>query len=182
MKMYGLSATAALFLALCSIQPTLAQTRTVPVLVVNPDFRPVPVTVVDRAQRYVFVGFSDEILQGTAGLVALYAACQSKFGPDSRMCTSQEVLNSTTLSPQTGEAWVHPVFTLTGTGDGSNLASDVSGIGASLSPGFPASEGLTCRGWSTSANNTRGLTVNGALSFARETCDGSRSVTCCILQ
>ena len=44
---------------------------------------------------FSFVGFSTAQVDGGAGFFGMNAACQADFGPDSRMATSEEIIEST---------------------------------------------------------------------------------------
>ena len=43
---------------------------------------------------FEFVGFSSGMVDGGVGIFAINAACQADFGPDARMCTSEEFWRS----------------------------------------------------------------------------------------
>ncbi|UCE85214.1 MAG: hypothetical protein JSU66_12805 [Deltaproteobacteria bacterium] len=132
-----------------------------------------PVTIAGQAERQL-VGFSATRVTGDAGVLGFTAACQSEF-PDSRMCTSVEVMETVTL-PQglAGEAWVRPVFQSTTTSGG---GVDASGIRGSV--GIE----LTCRGWGLASVD--GLVVDDQGRFASSVdlasggCETPRAVACC---
>ena len=63
------------------------------------------------AVRYQLVGFTAAVFLGDTGVLGFTAACQSEFSnADVRMCTSEEVMTTTTIpSELSGQAWVRPV-------------------------------------------------------------------------
>ena len=118
----------------------------------------------------VFLGFTSATFLGGDGVLTFHSACAAEF-PNSRMCTSEEILKTpTTPVGLSGTAWVLPVFTPVSTG-----ATDASGASVSS----PAE--LTCQGWSTSVitglamdSSGRFLTAPGATP-----CSTPRSIACC---
>lgn len=128
--------------------------------------------------RFQLVGFTAAQFNGAQGVLGFTLACQQEF-PRSRMCSSLEILETTTVpSGLVGDAWVRP------SPEGLGGAwSDVSGAG----PASPAD--LTCRGWSLATPMTQpgGLVVDAAGRFSVGTyptgpyCDTPHSVACCAL-
>jgi hypothetical protein len=118
------------------------------------------------------IGLTTETFTGDEGLLGFTAACQAQY-PGTRLCTSQEVIRTTTIpAGLSGSAWV--LFTPTG-GPGNGTIVDASGV--TNSPHL-----LTCDGWIVAAGNTTGLAVefsaqNG--SFAAQLCSEPRKVSCC---
>ena len=78
-----------------------------------------------------YVGITGTAFDGAQGVFTYNRACHAAH-PGSRMCTSEEVLE--TVNPPTlgspGEiAWVRPVFKPSSTGSSSLWLADASGIG-----------------------------------------------------
>ncbi len=66
--------------------------------------------------NFQFVGFSSNTVLVGDGLFTMNAVCQVDFGPDSRMATSEEVVESTSqpvLGSNQVPAWVRPVIVST---------------------------------------------------------------------
>ena len=117
----------------------------------------------------VLVGFTAAAMTGGEGVFGFTRACADEFA-DSRMCTSEEVMDSASLpSVLTGSAWVRPVFVPPGPGGVTPL--DVSGVDAT-------SEELTCVFWSNGSSGN-GLTVDNAGRFLERACNTPRRVACC---
>ncbi len=118
---------------------------------------------------HVFLGFTTATFDGGQGIFTYHAACAAEF-PNSRMCTSQEILTSpTTPTGLAGDAWVQPSF-VPGV-----QSADACGVESSSSVFF------TCRGWSFSASGS-GLTVDASGRFGGvgvAICDVARSISCC---
>ena len=118
--------------------------------------------------EYQWAGATSSTTLGDAGFLHLQWMCQAEYGPTARMCTSQEVLESTNLStgslPNT-EAWTLPVYV-----PSSESALDMSGLGGDFE--------FTCDGWS-SAGDAHGLTVTSEGRFRQSWCGLTRSVSCC---
>ena len=112
---------------------------------------------------FEFVGFSSGEVLGNAGLVAMHAACQADFGPDSRMCTVEEYwLTPSAAGSGVTPAWVHP----------------------GSSSGFHGGSALpACNGWISTSSGVRGAVVDetfGPVSISELACDVARPVTCCV--
>lgn len=122
------------------------------------------------------MGFSDQRVPGSAGIVALARAC-APFGRSARVCDSAEVLASPAPEGAAeGSAWLRPTWE--GPVDG--LSFDASGLRA-LIPEY-----LTCQGWggnpsmpSGTLRPPTGLTVSAAGRFSLEPCAEARAVACC---
>ena len=126
--------------------------------VVNP---PAPAAV-----RWQLVGFSSGSINGLAGYLGLSLTCQQSF-PESRVCTSLEVMDTTTIpSGLLGDAWVRPHFV-----SGGSSSVDASGVKGD-------SRALTCSGW---GEGRTGLTVNATGAFGLLSCAGPIVVACCAL-
>ena len=88
--------------------------------------------------RFQLVGFTSTTHTGDEGVLRFTLACQAEFA-GSRMCSSQEVLDTTDVpSGLGGYAWVRTTFQPTG-----SLKLDASGFYDAI--GSPT-EGLTCEG------------------------------------
>ena len=130
-------------------------------------------------KQFQMVGFSSRTLNGNAGVFGMTAACQESFAA-SRMCTSEEVMNTVTIPDLNAQnAWVRPAIKPIGTGGGAVIA-DASGSDSADGNANSLPGDLTCRGW-TRTNNYNGLTVNDSGGFLPQSCSGSRPVACCSL-
>jgi len=121
-----------------------------------------------------FVGFSSTQLNGGAGLFGMSVACQADFGPDSRMATSLEIVESTsqpTLAPS--YAWVRPANVTAVPVGNTYVLIDYSGAASST--------GLNCNAWSTGGGNT-GLTVLPNGGFRSRPCDQIYPAACSVSQ
>ena len=115
---------------------------------------------------FEFVGFSSGTVDGTVGVLAMHATCQADFGPDVRMCTSEEYWRSPSAAdPGPTPAWVHP-----SPGPG---ASGRDFSGATVSD----VDLRSCGGW-TGINGT-GLAIGQNGSTLAVFCNEARPVTCC---
>jgi hypothetical protein len=125
-----------------------------------------------------FVGLAESQfgpIKGSAGFIGNTKFCQREFGPDSRMCTSEEIMK--TVDPPTfvGSGWVQPTFVPGTSGD----VLDISGLSTGALGG-----NLSCNGWSTDRVGTLGLVV-GALpghleaGFSLADCRELLNVACC---
>lgn len=109
--------------------------------------------------RFQLVGFSSASYDGYQGILTYTLACQADF-PDSRMCTSAEIMQSTNIPPAPVvqdpgpplpqdapvSAWVIPVIAeTTEIGSPENYVEDVSGFRV------PWPKTLSCVGWSNTA-------------------------------
>ncbi len=128
-------------------------------------------------KQFQLVGFSSSTLNGNAGVFAMTKACQEDF-PESRMCTSEEVMNTVTIPSITAQnAWVRPAIRSIGTG-GVAVLADASGRDSGIQAGSDPSD-LTCRGWTD--NGFQGLTVTTSGGFVPQVCTARRPVACCAL-
>ncbi len=123
---------------------------------------PAPAT----SNEYRFIGFTDPgTIDGGQGMLDMHALCQDDFGPDARMCTSEEFWLSPNAEAPTADAWLH----LTYVGGG----ADFSGIDAAAST-------LSCSAWTIASSGNRGLVVTTAGKSAPILgCNTPRPVTCC---
>lgn len=112
------------------------------------------------------VGFTTATFTGGEGVLGFTHACQQQF-PNTRMCTSREVMATTGLPVGlTGQAWVRPSFSPNGI-----QSVDASGIEGD-------SQSLTCRGWSNPSTQS-GLLVDDAGRFSAGECGSAHAVACC---
>lgn len=149
------------------------------------DVRVVNAPPPSTSARFQLVGFTSATFTGGQGVLGFTRACQQEF-PGSRMCSSTEVMETTTVpSGLSGEAWVRP--TLISSGDirvslpDSGGAADAAGISGSP-------ETLSCDGWRNDlfpVGGTGGLVIDAAGRFyvagrpGTMNCAGPRAVACC---
>jgi len=120
--------------------------------------------------RYQFVGFSEQDVDGSWGVLFYTRMCQETYGPTARMCNSLELMETVAVPRHVGtEGWVRPVFL-------GNGYSDVSGIAAS-------GPNLSCNGWLKKYDPWddpyTGLKVSGDGHFFLDLCYNQNSATCC---
>ncbi len=125
------------------------------------------------SNEFRFTGFTDDApvntlpntIDGGQGMLDMHALCQDDFGPNSRMCTSEEFWQSPNAEAPAADAWLH--FTYVGSG------SDFSGIEVSAST-------LSCNAWTIMSAGNSGMVVTTAGKSATVLgCDTPRPVTCC---
>jgi hypothetical protein len=119
--------------------------------------------------KYEFVGFSTAKSSGAAGILKLHQLCQADF-PNSRMCTSLEIIRTVNVPSATGSGWVQPLFVGSGAYAYSVYTADASGI-----EDIPNE--MTCYGWSDIYR--RGLTVSTDGKFGQTECSEVLSIACC---
>jgi len=125
------------------------------------------------SNEFRFIGFTDTLpntIDGGQGMIAMHELCQDDFGPNSRMCTSEEFWLSPNAEAPAADAWLHPVFL-------EERSLDFSGV-------EQANSTLSCAGWTSIGDATPGLVVTTAgKSAVRSTfgfsCNVARPVTCC---
>ena len=122
-----------------------------------------------------YVGVTATTFDGQQGVFTYNLACHAAH-PGSRMCTSEEVME--TVNPpivgSPGEvAWVRPVLKPVATGASSSISTDASGV--TTSP-----YNLSCDGWTS--DEDQGLTVQlDTGEFAIASCfPAQHRVSCCI--
>lgn len=127
---------------------------------------------VSPSLRFQLAGFTSTLHLGDTGVLGLTLACQAEF-PGSRMCTSEEVMETTSVpATLSGEAWVRPVY-------GAAMDDYRFLETASGHLGYPGNS-LACRGW-TMGNET-GLFLDAAgRLFGSGQCSQPRAVSCCAL-
>ncbi len=140
---------------------------------------------------YRFVGFSSseavDLVAGDEGLPTLYAACQDAgtgFGPDARMCTTEEILRSPNIEGTqdvTLKAWIYP--TIIGFTAGANVSDmafstvlDFSGLTERGQDEVVAAHAWTCTDWT---GGPSGLSIDEKARFQKTSCNESNMVTCC---
>lgn len=129
---------------------------------------------------FEFVGFTNGVYTGGVGVGILNLACGTEY-PGSRMCTSQEVILSSTWNLDADPAtvgWVQPVYsphTHQPTTSSNPLLRGVDFSGESNS----IQGGMACKGWAISFDSHGGLSTTSDGRFNLATCDSELSVTCC---
>ena len=114
-----------------------------------------------------FVGFSNQMLMGDAGIVAFHRACQAAFGLEARMCTTVEYFSSPNAAGATPTlAWIHPVVA----NDGGDFLTE-NGV-------------RKCIAWSellfpNTLTLTEGTVINEKGQVGEVRCDVARPITCC---
>lgn len=122
--------------------------------------------------RVQLVGFTGTQHLGDTGVLGFTLACQAEF-PGSRMCTSQEVMETTIVPISlTGEAWVRPAFNGFAGTYSERFVLDASGRNGSS--GFS----ISCQSW-TNAGGGEGLRVNSSGGFDVVACSQPHAVSCC---
>ncbi len=118
---------------------------------------------------YQVVGATTVEFHGGGGIMNYNRYCRLQF-PESRMCTSTEVME--TSSVEAGiYGWIRPVIVGV---DAQGNVYDVSGISAA------PSETLTCQGWFNYGPNNSGLAMaNYFGSIRKSPCDVHQPVVCC---
>ncbi len=125
----------------------------------------------DCPAPFQLVGFTAATFTGGQGVLGFSRACQVEF-LGSRMCTSTEVMETTTIpSGLTGEAWVRPSFSPVASGV-DRTALDASGVSNDF-------QLFSCRGWNASDVSSFGLGVNATGGFRLLTCITPQAVACC---
>ena len=125
------------------------------------------------------VGFTSTTVTGDAGVLGMTNACHLEFAA-TRMCTSEEVMNTVAMPvlPEETQAWARPTFVPVASGAaGSAYGLDQSGmLSGDLTSGFDI---MTCLGWTTSSFSRSGLTVSSVGQVTTESCDTAQPVACC---
>ena len=149
---------------------------------VNVVSAPPPPAACPQPKRFQLVGFTDSKFGGSAGLIAFANACQAEVDPNSRMCSSLEVIETVHFPDLSGIespgfAYVRPVYQIgvSGVNDPVISASGISLGETNLELG-------TCRGWTQDGGSS--LVVNAAGGFEVRSCDpanffGPHRVACC---
>jgi len=172
------------------------------VTVGNDSSNPVPVKVQDGmptcvTTEYRYVGITELQVPDTAfGVFDMNAWCQGEFGPDARMCTTEEFFKSPVVGGTEWEdtvmAWIQPVIVTTYEAfsldeQRVNIFVDYTGASqhqlydrgnqATLEPG----SFLSCKQWTCfKCDGAYGATISGwhgGVTFQR--CTDERPVVCC---
>ena len=110
-----------------------------------------------------FVGFSTGLVDGSAGFFGMAAVCQADFGPNSRLATTKEIVESTNQPALIGaRACVQPVYV---------VATDTLPIDFSGYPNPP-----NCNTWATTGAG--GIVVLSTGGFAVNSCGATLPVAC----
>jgi hypothetical protein len=122
-----------------------------------------------------FVGFSTASTTGNLGITGMHELCQADY-TDSRMCSSQEILDSTRLPPAgtlvPSYSWIAPSIR-GGLFDGVQpLAIDASG--ESNGPGD-----LSCNAWTNTGASGLAYSPRSYISIRSYSCSLSMPVACC---
>lgn len=132
-----------------------------------------PAAAQQACSDFELVGFTSTTYLGTAGVLGLTVGCQAEF-PDSRMCTSVEVMQTVNVpAGLSGDAWVRPVFVPVGTGSAATATLDASGLRDYTN------DGLSCRAWSGFTSTGLVVSSDGAFSQPSGCATTPRSVACC---
>lgn len=125
------------------------------------------------ATSVAFNGGGDD---GTAplprGIIIMNAQCRADFGPGARMCSSLEILESTTINPNdipVEGCWIRPTYQPVGPASSLNLV-DVSGVAGGTS------DPMTCGGWRGAGS---GLSLLQLGAIVKSPCSEFRPVACC---
>ena len=124
---------------------------------------------VSGPQVFEFVGLSNTSHNGGEGVLNYNTACANAFS-GSRMCTTEEVLETISPPLATGNSWVRPVFV---PHQLSGQTLDISGAGASNLGN------RSCLGWSSSAPIQFGTVLQQPGRILTATCDSTIPVACC---
>jgi len=145
----------------------------------SPDSCPAPEP---GPMRWQLVGFTSTSHTGDSGVLALTAACQADLGAASRMCTSEEVLDTVTLpAALSGNAWVRPVYQPFVIRDyNGTYSSFLDASGRIYTSSFHSQRTISCAGWS--AGDGTGLSVDGSGRFlTTNNCVDPHPIACCAL-
>jgi hypothetical protein len=123
------------------------------------------------SQQSELVGFTTSTHFGGIGIFVIMAACMAEF-PGSHLCTSEEVILTTSIPDLTGQgpAWLRPTYQPTG----ETSVRDISGTTHSANR-------LSCSGWGNPTAGSSGLTVDGAGRFSAKSCSEPHPIACCAL-
>lgn len=121
------------------------------VTVINDETEPVPVIVMQAPKVYEFVGVTTDAVTGGVGHDGMALACQAVYGPEARMATSKEVMESPLIATMTESineaAWVNPVpVNVVVEPNGDHVAYDISDVRGSTTS-TDAVAYLNCDSW-----------------------------------
>jgi hypothetical protein len=136
---------------------------------------------------YRFVGFSSATTTGDAGgPLGMHTICQRSFGPDARMCTTEEFWKTpptdNTLEDSTS-GWIQPViiatyFDPTAPEGSQQIYVEYSGIRARAETGSAPTRYFSCGQWSN--DKVQGLTVTSSGRVSIGDCGpDAQHVSCC---
>jgi hypothetical protein len=117
-----------------------------------------------------FQGFSTDLSNGGAGLIAMGNICNASF-TGSHVCSTLEFASSSYSSATglTGNAWIQ-ARSLAGTG--TTVVDQVSHLAGNYTA-------MTCGGWTTASASDEALTVSSVGGFSQIACSSSLAVACC---
>lgn len=131
------------------------------------------------ADPYQWVGTTTQTFNGNGGFLSMTTACRADFGAGARMCSSVEILESDTLTPNVDECWVRPIFQPIGNGLASTVVLDATGVYLDGESGGKQPQNFTCNGWTTNDSGRNGLVLKVSGGFQVKACGGNRPVACC---
>jgi len=131
------------------------------------------------ADPYQWVGTTTQTFNGNSGFLSMTTACRADFGAGARMCSTVEILESTTLTPNVEECWVRPVFQPIGNGSLSVMVLDATGVYLDGQDGGTQPQNFTCNGWTNASSSRNGLVLRVSGGFEIKQCGGNRPVACC---
>lgn len=122
------------------------------------------------------VGFTQALVNGSVGIMAINAACDAEH-EGSRWCTTEEMVEVATQLPldlpvAAESAWVRPVFVPVAWSTSSPRVYDVTGMGMQA-------DHAMCNARRSGTTSYRGLTVSREGLFAEATCNQELSLPCC---
>ena len=123
-------------------------------------------------ERFQLVGFTSAAMLGNTGVLGFTLACQAEF-PDSRMCTTQEVVETVVVPSLSGpDAWVRPVFI---------MDPETGRYAETISGEVGTAQILNCSGWKIGVAGQRGFAATATGSFELRGCFEALPVACCAL-
>jgi hypothetical protein len=162
----------------------------IPVTVVNPDSKPVPVSI--QSFGYQFVGFTTATVNGGGvlidnsihpGVFGMNALCQKEF-PNSRICTAPEYVKtfSGTSSSLSDYAWIMPGGVTSAFAY--NSSNNPFTFVIEFTRGVTARDatGLDCNSWRLTQPDVGGMVVDlssGGILYVPDSCAHFNHVTCC---
>ena len=112
------------------------------------------------SNEFRFIGFTDtddvnHTIASDQGMILMHALCQDDFGPNSRMCTSEEFwLSPNAEAPAAQSSWF-------------------------LTDGVTGGNQHTCNAWTSTTDGIFGLVVTTDGKTGKGGCDVAHPVTCC---
>lgn len=123
----------------------------------------------EEVKQMRMVGRTDQSFASNDGIILYNETCSDQYGDDSRMCSTQDILNSNvTTNWVYFDVWVQPNVTFTGV--------EISGV--TLPPEVTS---WNCNAWSSSGASpyVKGLVIDGNGRFTYSGCDEFHPVACC---